>query len=280
MNATSNTEQRNKAIVNELYNGIYNPGRADLLKTVFAANLIQHDPTVANGIEGEMAYLQGKLAQEPRPFFIVKHLLAYGDFVAAHVQVTATPDNEFSGQAELDLFRFNQQGTIVEHWESIQDVPATSLNGHSMFSTLYPESPIPVTEQQEEANKALVLDVANRLFNEGDLSVLDQYWDAKYIQHNPLVANGVDGLKAVLANNAGLLSHFNIEYAIADGNYVLLFQQAISAGGDPNNQFAGIVVADLYHVINGKTVEHWDVLQNVPATSINGHSMFSSLYQG
>src|SRR5215472_9124577 len=52
MNATSNM-QRNKAIVNELYNGIYNPGRADLLKTVFSANLIQHDPTVANGIEGE-----------------------------------------------------------------------------------------------------------------------------------------------------------------------------------------------------------------------------------
>src|SRR6516164_6741332 len=50
MNATSNT-QRNKAMVNELYNGIYNPGRADLLKTVFSANLIQHDPTVANVIE-------------------------------------------------------------------------------------------------------------------------------------------------------------------------------------------------------------------------------------
>jgi predicted SnoaL-like aldol condensation-catalyzing enzyme len=273
-------EQRNKEIVQYIYNVIYNQDKVALVDKVFSADLIQHDPTLANGRQGERAYIQNKLAQKPRPVFVVKHLLAYGDIVAAHVQVTTTPGNEFSGQAELDLFRLNQQGQIVEHWDSIQNVPAKSTSGNSMFSTLYHDGRIPVTAKQEDANRALVSSLADRLFNKRDLSVLDQYWSPTYIQHNPQMANGVSGLKAALPTFFPFIAHFNIDYAVADGNYVLLFQQSIAPGQNINNQFAGAAIADLYHVVNGKVVEHWDIIQNVPTKSVNGHSMFSSLYNG
>src|SRR5579884_227642 len=98
-----------------------------------------------------------------------------------------------------------------------------------MFSTLSSDGPEPVTEQQEDANRSLVINAVNRLFND-DLSVLDQYWSADYIQHNSQFANGVAVFKAFLEANPGL--KVKIDYAVADGNYVLLFQQGIFPGQD------------------------------------------------
>jgi predicted SnoaL-like aldol condensation-catalyzing enzyme len=192
--------------------------------------------------------------------------------------VTTTPDNEFSGQAKFDLFRFNQEGLIVEHWGTIQDVPATSASGNSMFSTFSPDGPEPVTQQQEDENRSLLINLLDRLFNERDFSVLDQYWSEEYLQHNPQARNGPAALKAFLEHLSGLRS--SILYALADGNYVLTFGHGTFPGHDPSNEFVGVAAIDLYHMVDGKVAEHWDVLQNVPATSVNGNSMFSSLSQG
>jgi predicted SnoaL-like aldol condensation-catalyzing enzyme len=272
-------EAHNKATVRYMYSVIFDQGKTELVSKFFAENYIQHDPTQPNGRQGVIDFVRAKLAAQPRPWFMVKHILADGDFVAVHVQVTPTPSDEFSGQAVLDLYRLDH-GLIVEHWSSIQDVPPTSASTNSMFSTLYPNPPARVSEQQEAANRELVSSLADRLFNQGDLSVLDQYWAGpNYIQHNPLAPNGADALKGFLSLDPPFFSQMNIKYAVADGNYVLLFQHAVFPGADPNNEFAGFAVADLYHVVNQKVVEHWDVGQPVPATSVSGNSIFSSLYR-
>jgi predicted SnoaL-like aldol condensation-catalyzing enzyme len=272
-------ETRNKSAVRFMYSVIFDQGKTELVSKFFAENYIQHDPTQPNGRQGVIDFVHAKLAQQPRPWFMIKHILADGDFVAVHVQVTPTPSDEFSGQAVLDLYRLDH-GLIVEHWVSIQDVPPTSASGNSMFSTLYPNPPARVSEQQEAANRELVRSLADRLFNHGDLSVVDQYWAGpNYIQHNPMIPNGADALKGFLSLDPPSLSQMNTKYAVADGNYVLLFQHMVFPSADPNNEFAGFTVADLYHVVNQKVVEHWDVGQPVPATSVSGNSMFSSLYQ-
>jgi predicted SnoaL-like aldol condensation-catalyzing enzyme len=51
--------------------------------------------------------------------------------VVTHSHITKTPQD--LGQAVADIFRLNRQGKVVEHWDVIQDVPATSANDNTMF---------------------------------------------------------------------------------------------------------------------------------------------------
>ena len=100
------------------------------------------------------------------PVLTVKHILADGDLVVIHWHSSSTPNNESTGQAGFDIFRLDN-GTIVEHWDVIQDVPVTTASGNSMFSDLYKyaNGAQNLTEEQEEANKQLVIRAYDGVFN-------------------------------------------------------------------------------------------------------------------
>jgi predicted SnoaL-like aldol condensation-catalyzing enzyme len=124
--------------------------------------------------------------------------------------------------------------------------------------------------KQEEANKKLVSSFYQSLFGDKDLSVIDQYLVKDYIQHNPAVADGSEALKEGLKIwFAGAPKEkINIQHIAADGD--LVFIHLKSKGGDGKT----ISVIDIFKLKNNKIVEHWDVIQEVPATSANPHPMF------
>jgi predicted SnoaL-like aldol condensation-catalyzing enzyme len=102
-------------------------------------------------------------------------------------------------------------------------------------------------------------------------SAFETWVDPGYVQHNPMAATGRDAAIAFLepffAANPAM--HYEIKRVIADGDLV-----AVHAWGRMNDQDRGMAVVDILRVKGCKVVEHWDVVQPVPATSANNNGMF------
>jgi predicted SnoaL-like aldol condensation-catalyzing enzyme len=123
----------------------------------------------------------------------------------------------------------------------------------------------------EEINKQNVIAFYNAAINDKDFDKARQYMGDKYIQHNPLAADGPDGLKAFLAYAKENLPTFSaeIKQAFADGDYVILH---VHARFTPEDR--GSAVMDIFRLEDGKVVEHWDVIQAIPENSANDNTMF------
>jgi predicted SnoaL-like aldol condensation-catalyzing enzyme len=270
-------EQHNKEVVLQAYKEFFNQGKTKLVNKFFARDFIQHDPAVPDGQQGLIDQVRENHSLHPRPVTTIKHIIADGSMVMVHAQVSTTPYNEASGLAFMDVYRL-KDGLIVEHWDAMQAVPATSVNGNSMFNNVYQSQGQTISEAQEDANKQFNNKASIGLFVGHETGLLDAYWAPgnEYIQHNPNIPNGVAALKAALpAISAGV---FSIRYSLAEGDLVFNYAQALPLGADITSDFTGLAISNLSRIINGKMVEHWDVIQPVPPTSANGNSMFSSLY--
>lgn len=281
-NSEEMSEEQNKAIILRVYDEVFIQGKTELVNDLFSKNYIQHDPMLPNGPEGLISYVEMLKSQSPAPALTVKHILADGDLVAVHWHSSTAPENESTGQAGFDLYRLDN-GTIVEHWDMIQNVSAKTASGNSMFSDLYKyaNGAQNITEEQEEANKRLVINAYDGVFNGRQLGLLDRFWAGEdFIQHNPQIANGTEALKEIFDEIFPEGSFMKLHHAIADGDLVFTHSQGLMPGDDENNEFTGIALGDLFRVVDGKIVEHWDVIQPVPATTASGNSMFSDLYKG
>jgi predicted SnoaL-like aldol condensation-catalyzing enzyme len=244
-------ESQNKELVRRIYTEVIGQNKTDLVSELFAADYIQHDSTVPSGPAGQITLVENLKTKIPGLVATIKHIGADGDYVAVHWQASATPDDEATGQAAVDLYRVSD-GKIAEHWDAFQDVPATTASGNSMFSDLYEykQPKQDVTEAQEEANETMAVNAYTGLFG-GNIALLDQYWDPVYLQHNPQVPNGVEGLRGLIGSlpPGGIKLEF-IE-TLADDDLVYTF------GLDSTTNH---VLTDIFRVVDNKIVEHWDVL--------------------
>lgn len=272
-------EQRNAATIRRMYADVFGVGGAAHVGAYFARDFVQHDPAIAAGIPGLVAAVRLQDGQVPRPTVTLKHVLADGNLVAVHTHVSATPANEFTGRATAELYRLSD-GLIVEHWAIVQDVPATSLNGNSMFSDAYRYDGTPpvVSEEREEANKQFVIKAWQVGYTARDAGVVDRHWaqGLTYQQHNSQAPNGSAAVKGYIASLGSVITQNR--FSVADGDLVFCLNQNIDTNQNADSDDIGVATVDFYRVVDSKIVEHWDVIQTVPAVSANGNSLFSSLY--
>jgi predicted SnoaL-like aldol condensation-catalyzing enzyme len=123
--------------------------------------------------------------------------------------------------------------------------------------------------QRLEANKKLVADFYQQLFGDKDIDAINKYIGDVYTQHNPGVVDGkqalTDALKAWFKNAPK--EKIDIQHIGADGDMVFIHLK--------NHMGTKIVsVVDMFKIKDGKIIEHWDVIQDVPDKSINPHPMF------
>jgi len=91
---------------------------------------IQHNPDVANGVQGFIDYFDRMQTEYPEKSIEFVRCIAEGDLVALHTHQTWPGNDQY---ATMDFFRFDEKGKICEHWDAIQKVPEKSANKNGMF---------------------------------------------------------------------------------------------------------------------------------------------------
>ena len=129
---------------------------------------------------------------------------------------------------------------------------------------------------REEANKALVLEAFDTLFNKRDYRAAERYWSPNYIQHSAHIKPGRDGLFDLIRSSPAKL-RYEPGTIVAEGDYVIVHGRFTNTGR-PKNWIA----ADVVRVANGVLTEHWDVLQDeaTEAESESGLPMFGAKFPG
>ena len=133
-----------------------------------------------------------------------------------------------------------------------------------------------MTKSTQEANKALVLEAFDTLFNKRNYEAAERYWSSNYIQHSAHIAPGRDGLFSLVRSTPPTLK-YEPGLIVAENDYVMVHGR-FSGIGRPRNWIA----ADVVRVAEGVLTEHWDVLQDeaTKAESRSGLPMFGTTFPG
>lgn len=124
---------------------------------------------------------------------------------------------------------------------------------------------------ETERNRAIVTAFAEQFYGRRDVAgAFAKFVVPDYIQHNPGLPDGRDAAVAALAPKFAMPgARFDVKRIIVDGDLAVIH---LHGRTDPTN--AGGAVADIYRLKDGKIVEHWDVIQPIPAKAANPHPMF------
>lgn len=127
------------------------------------------------------------------------------------------------------------------------------------------------TDARLESNKQTVRAFYEAAFNNKDFDAALRLLGDRYTQHNPLIADGADGLKARLGYMKDTFPALRVEVKrlVAEGDHVVAHVHAVRVPGQ-----RGTAIIDIFTLKDGKLVEHWDVLQEIPEQALNHNGMF------
>lgn len=219
---------------------------------------IQHNLSAPDGTEALLGLIPA--AAEGGSTVNIHRVLVMGDMVALHTTYNLPM---MGGElAAFDVFRFDENGLIVEHWDNLIPVAEPNPSGHTQT-----DGPVAITDlDQTQANCEKVVEFIDRsLINpDADLDITQYINPEMYIQHNPDVADGLEGFGSMMqsmAENNQIMGYAEVHFAVAQGNFVLTGSEGVF--GDADNP-TPTAFYDLFRLEDGLIVEHWDVIATIP----------------
>ncbi|MCH4020530.1 MAG: nuclear transport factor 2 family protein [Erysipelotrichaceae bacterium] len=233
--------------------GTFASGDTAKAKELLAPGYIQHNlayGTGADAFAGSVAYLASAPVKTT-----VNNIRAFEDGDKVFLQTIYN----FAGAGEqvaFDIFRFDADGKIAEHWDNLAAKADPNPSGHTQVDGYNSLEDLDQTEENRDLIKNFLHDVMQGKAPEKTPSYFD---GDTYIQHNTGIADGLSGLGAALEalGKQGIqMIYDKVHQVLAQGNYVLAVSEG-TFGGAPTSYY------DLWRIENGKMAEHWDVMETI-----------------
>jgi predicted SnoaL-like aldol condensation-catalyzing enzyme len=215
---------------------------------------IQHNPQTLEGGVG-LAELFKQLAKSSPRVNIVR-VFSDGDFIFAHTEYDFSNSN-----VGFEIFRFEGEMT-VEHWDNIQKRQGPNPSGHTMVDG--PTEVIDLTKT--ETNREILQSFVDEILINRQFDIMKNFIDEDhYTEHNPRIGDGLPALHSALSepeSNNGFSIQYDINHRLlAEGNFVLSVSEGFLNG--IHSSFY-----DLFRVVHGKLVEHWDTTEAIPQRAL------------
>lgn len=128
-----NTPQENRESAIAFYDLMFNQCRPrEAVERYLGESYTQHNPHVADGKDSFIEYFERMAREYPGKRVSFERTVAEGAFVVLHCR-QEWPTDQHKAWAGIDIFRFDDQGKIVEHWDVLQVVPSESKHNNTMF---------------------------------------------------------------------------------------------------------------------------------------------------
>ncbi len=231
----------------------FSTGDTEKASELLAEGYIQHNLAYGTGRDAFIGSVEYLASAETKT--TVKNIRAFEDGDKVFLQTVYN----FAGAGEqvaFDIFRFDENGKIAEHWDNLAAKAEPNPSGHTQIDGTMEITDLDKTEENRELVKDFLYDVMQG----NNLDKTPDYFDGDaYIQHNTGIADGVSGLNEALAALAAQdiqMIYNETHMILAQGNYVLAVSEG-TFGGAPTSYY------DLWRIENGKIAEHWDVMETI-----------------
>lgn len=254
-------EKNNKDLVLNALAKVFDAQKTELIETYYHPQYIQHSPEIKDGVDGLSEAITQMRDNGITVAREVVRVVAQDNLVATQSRVTIGAHTMIVG----DLFRI-QDGKIIEHWDASQvETPKSkTANGNSMIDGGGNPN-ADVSEADLARNKEMATDFFAKGIA-GDVATLKRLFGEEYIQHNPQVPNGIEPILGFFKNSDGKLSNVTVHQTVSEGDLTFALVEYADWGN--------AVIEIVRHDDEGKIVEHWDMVQEIPKDFSHENGMF------